>query len=96
LSGESVARLVSTQWDLSKDASYAVEVEIRAQDRQGLLNDISSVLSREKIDVVATRAHSRDLNATLQFVIRIGNVDQLRRVLGLIAGVPGVISALRK
>jgi GTP pyrophosphokinase len=96
LSGESVARLVSTQWDLSKDASYAVEVEIRAQDRQGLLNDISSVLSREKIDVVATRAHSRDLNAALQFVIKIGNVDQLRRVLGLIAGVPGVISASRK
>lgn len=96
LSGEGVARLVSTQWDLSKDASYAVEVEIRAQDRQGLLNDISSVLSREKIDVVSTRAHSRDLNATMQFVIRIGNVDQLRRVLGLIAGVPGVISALRK
>jgi GTP pyrophosphokinase len=96
LSGEGVARLVSTQWDLSKDASYAVEVEIRAQDRQGLLNDISSVLSREKIDVVATRAHSRDLNATMQFVIKIGNVDQLRRVLGLMAGVPGVISASRK
>ncbi|HEU4854818.1 MAG TPA: bifunctional (p)ppGpp synthetase/guanosine-3',5'-bis(diphosphate) 3'-pyrophosphohydrolase, partial [Nitrosospira sp.] len=54
LSGEGAARLVSTQWDSSKDASYAVEVEIRAQDRQGLLNDISSVLSREKIDVVAT------------------------------------------
>jgi GTP pyrophosphokinase len=32
----------------------------------------------------------------MQFVIKIGNVDQLRRVLGLIAGVPGVISALRK
>ncbi|SET11570.1 GTP pyrophosphokinase [Nitrosospira multiformis] len=96
LSGEGVARLVSTQWDLSKDASYAVEVEIRAQDRQGLLSDISGVLSREKIDVVATRAHSRDLNATLQFVIKIGNVDQLRRVLGLIAGVRGVISASRK
>jgi GTP pyrophosphokinase len=96
LSGEGVARLVSTQWDLSKDASYAVEVEIQAQDRQGLLSDISGVLSREKIDVVATRAHSRDLNATMQFVIKIGNVDQLRRVLGLIAGVPGVISASRK
>jgi GTP pyrophosphokinase len=96
LSGEGVARLISTQWDLSKDASYVVEVEIRAQDRQGLLNDIVSVLSREKIDVVATRAHSRDLNAIMQFVIKIGNVDQLRRVLGLIAGVPGVISASRK
>lgn len=96
LSGEGVARLVSTQWDLSKNASYAVEVEIQAQDRQGLLNDISSVLSREKIDVAATRAYSRDLNATMQFVIKIGNVNQLRRVLGLIAGVPGVISASRK
>src|SRR6185312_16219642 len=79
LSGESAARLLSAQWDSSKDASYAVEVEIRAQDRQGLLNDISGVLSREKIDVVATRAHSRDLNATMQFVIKIGHMDQLRR-----------------
>ena len=96
LAGESAARLVSAQWDSSKDASYVVEVEIRARDRQGLLNDISGILSREKIDVVATRAHSRDLNATMQFVIRIANADQLRRVLGLIASVPGVISALRK
>lgn len=96
LSSESAARLVSAQWDLSKGASYAVEVEIRARDRQGLLNDISGILSRERIDVVATRAHSRDLNATMQFVIRIATADQLRRVLGLIGGVPGVISASRK
>ncbi|SEP26815.1 bifunctional (p)ppGpp synthetase/guanosine-3',5'-bis(diphosphate) 3'-pyrophosphohydrolase [Nitrosovibrio sp. Nv6] len=96
LSGESIERLISAEWDLSKGMSYPVDVEVEAQDRQGLLRDISNVLSREKIDVAATRAQSRDVTATMQFTLKITDLTQLRRVLALIGSVPGVISASRK
>jgi GTP pyrophosphokinase len=96
LSRESAARLIAAEWDVSKGASYPVDIEIRAQDRQGLLHDISNVLSREKIDIAAIRTQSRDITATMQFTLRIADLAQLRRVLTVIEGVPGVTSAVRK
>jgi GTP pyrophosphokinase len=96
LSRESAARLITAEWDVSKGASYPVDIEIRAQDRQGLLHDISNVLSREKIDIAAIRTQSRDITATMQFTLRIADLAQLRRVLAVIEGVPGVTSAVRK
>lgn len=96
LSRESAARLITAEWDLSKGASYPVDIEIHAQDRQGLLHDISNVLSREKIDITAIRTQSRGITATMQFTLRITDLAQLRRVLAVIESVPGVTSAVRK
>lgn len=97
LPAESAERLVAADWDASKgEASYPVDVEIEALDRQGLLSDISTILLREKINVTATHTQSRGVTATMQFTLKITGLTQLRRVLGLIQGVPGVMSASRK
>ena len=97
LSAESAERLVAADWDVSKGgASYPVDVEIEALDRQGLLSDISTILLREKINVTATHTQSRGVTATMQFTLKITGLAQLRRVLGLIQNVSGVMSASRK
>jgi GTP pyrophosphokinase len=96
LSRESEARLINVEWDLSKAARYPVDIEIRAQDRQGLLHDISNILSREKIDIASVRTQSRDITVIMQFTLRIADLAQLRRVLTLIESVPGVMTAVRK
>lgn len=97
LSAESAERLVAADWDASKGgANYPVDIEIEAQDRPGLLSDISSILLREKINVTATYTQSRDITAKMQFTVKITGLAQLRRVLGLIQAVSGVISASRK
>ncbi|MBA4141490.1 MAG: bifunctional (p)ppGpp synthetase/guanosine-3',5'-bis(diphosphate) 3'-pyrophosphohydrolase [Nitrosospira sp.] len=96
---ESAAHLIAAEWavpDLSKGTSYEVDIEVEAQDRQGLLRDISDILSREKIDVTATRAQSRNVIANMRFTLKITGVRQLSRVLGLIRSAPGVISASRR
>lgn len=96
LSEESAERLIAADWDSSEGAGYPVDIEIEALDRQGLLRDISNILSREKINVTATHTRSRDVTAAMQFTIKITGLKQLNRVLVLIQGVPGVISAWRK
>jgi GTP pyrophosphokinase len=97
LSVESAERLVAADWNASKGgASYPVDVEIEAEDRPGLLSDISSILLREKINVIATHTQSRDVTAMMQFTLKITDLTQLRRVLGLIQNVPGVTSVSRK
>lgn len=93
---ESAERLIVADWDSSKGASYPVDIEIEALDRQGLLRDISNILSREKINVTATHTRSRDVTATMRFTLKITGLGQLNRVLVLIQNVPGVVSASRK
>ena len=96
LSEESAERLIVADWDSPKGASYPVDIEIEALDRQGLLRDISNILSREKINVTATHTRSRDVTATMRFTLKITGLGQLNRVLVLIQNVPGVVSASRK
>jgi GTP pyrophosphokinase len=96
LAEKSGDRLVAAQWNAEKGASYPVDIFIKALDRHALLGDIAQVLSREKVKVIATRTQSRDATAILQFTVAISNVSQLRRILGLIKGVPDVVSAERR
>jgi GTP pyrophosphokinase len=96
LAEESGDRLVAAQWNTEKGASYPVDIRIKALDRQALLGDIAHVLSREKVNVIATQTQSRDATAILQFTVAISDVSQLRRILGLINSVPDVVSAERR
>ncbi|SFW20193.1 GTP pyrophosphokinase [Nitrosovibrio sp. Nv17] len=97
LAAESMERLVAADWDASKHgAGYPVDVEIRAFDRPGLLNDISTILLREKINVIATHTQCRRELAVMLFTLRIGDLAQLHRVLGWIRNVPDVMSAARR
>ena len=96
LSEESAQRVVAADWGTAADGRYSVDIEIQALDRQGLLRDISNVLAREKIDVTATRTRSDDVTASLQFTLKIADLGQLQRVLGLIQNIPGIQSAARR
>jgi GTP pyrophosphokinase len=89
-------RLVEADWGAATGDVFAVDIEVLATDRTALLRDISEVLSREKINVTATRTASRNLSARMQFTLEISNLEQLRQVLKLINEVPGVMRATRR
>ncbi len=89
-------RLVAADWGLSPQATFAVDVSIEASDRTGLLRDITEILSRERINVTATKTASRDAAARMLLTVEINNLDQLNRVLALIRDVPGVARAARR
>jgi (p)ppGpp synthase/HD superfamily hydrolase len=54
------------------------------------------VLSRERINVTATNSSSSKLAARMRFTLEVTDGDQLKRVLGLIREVRGVMQALRR
>ncbi|MBI3935864.1 MAG: bifunctional (p)ppGpp synthetase/guanosine-3',5'-bis(diphosphate) 3'-pyrophosphohydrolase, partial [Betaproteobacteria bacterium] len=74
-------RMVAADWGDNRDATFAVDVEVEATDRTGLLRDISEVLSRERINVTAANTASRDAAARMLFTLEVRNVDQLNRML---------------
>ena len=89
-------RVIAAEWGRAPDAIYAIDLEIEAHDRQGLLRDISELLSREKINVTAVRTTSRkDGTARMNFTVELAGTSALQRVTNLLGEVQGVFSAKR-
>ncbi len=88
-------RLIPADWGSARGAVYPVDLRVDAHDRQGLLRDISEVLSRERINVTATHTLSRSERARMHFTVEISDASQLARVLLQIREVPGVVAAVR-
>ena len=79
---------------------YAVDIVVEAQDRQGLLRDISDVLAKQRVNVIGVSSQSTkgigDRRAFMTFTVEIDNAERLGQVLGLVAKVSGVDSARRR
>jgi GTP pyrophosphokinase len=88
-------RVIGTEWGEQAGAVYPIDLAVDATDRQGLLRDISDILSREKINVTAVRTQSRGGVARMNFVVELPATGILGRVLSLLHEVPGVIHAVR-
>jgi GTP pyrophosphokinase len=89
-------RLIEASWGAQRDELFPVDIVVEATDRQGLLRDISEVLSREKINVTAVNTLTRHHQARMAFTLEVASVSQLGRALGLVREVPGVFAAGRR
>src|SRR5574341_331017 len=87
-------RLIETAWGKS-DATYAVDMNVTATDRRGLLRDIGDALAREKINVTAVRTQTRDELAFMRFSFDVANAAQLKRAFVLVRALKGVIRVTR-
>lgn len=92
-----VDRLIEVSWEGSTDATYPVDIQVLAYDRQGLLRDITAVLSNEKVNVIAvnTRTDHKEHMANMRLTLEIGNTSQLSRLLSKIDQLSNVIEVKR-
>jgi len=89
-------RVVDVAWGRATDAVYPVEVLVMAQDRPGLLRDISEVYVREKMNVVGVNSSSANGEARMLFTIEIQSAPDVGRVLSAVRAVKDVFSARRR
>ncbi|TAH46700.1 MAG: bifunctional (p)ppGpp synthetase/guanosine-3',5'-bis(diphosphate) 3'-pyrophosphohydrolase [Betaproteobacteria bacterium] len=93
-------RVIQAEWGDrafdNKQALYQVDIAVEAADRQGLLRDISEVLSREKLNVIAVNTLTKRGTAYMRFTMEVGGVQQMQRAMTLIREVQGVIDVQRK
>jgi GTP pyrophosphokinase len=68
---------------------------IGANDRQGLLRDMSEVLIRERINVTATRTQSRGGMARMHLTIEVPGRAALQRAIKMLGEIAGVIEVRR-
>lgn len=96
-------RVIEVQWSgqVAPDrdgraAVYPVDVAIEAQDRQGLLRDISDVFAREKMNVIGVQTQSVKDVAWMTFTIEVSDARQVLRAMSVVGDVPGVRVVRRK
>jgi GTP pyrophosphokinase len=79
---------------------YPIDVAIEAEDRQGLLRDVSDVFTRERVNVtgVHTRSvvHAGAPTAFMTFTVEVPDAARASQVLRLVTQVTGVRRAHRR
>jgi GTP pyrophosphokinase len=88
-------RVIDVAWG-SGGEGYPTEVFVLAQDRPGLLRDISEVFAREKLNVVGVNTLSQRGEARMQFTVQVPDAAVTRRTLAQIGEVKGVLVARRR
>ena len=88
-------RVIESQWGIQGGQVFPVDIEIEAHDRPGLLRDIGEILSRDKVNVTATRSQSRLQVARMAFTVEVVSVAALQKTLAALREVTGVAMARR-
>ena len=95
------ARLIDAEWqtgggDGEQEGKYMAEIRIFANNRNGLLADISKALTEKNIDILAMNTKiSKQGQATLQTSFEISGREELNRVIDKIRNIESVIDIER-
>ena len=87
-------RIVQVSWGQPKQ-TYPVSVRLRAYDRDGLMRDVSTLVSNEGISMSQVHVSTKNSLATFDLVMGITDVSQLSRVLNRLEALPNVLEARR-
>ncbi|MDH4080013.1 MAG: bifunctional (p)ppGpp synthetase/guanosine-3',5'-bis(diphosphate) 3'-pyrophosphohydrolase [Nitrospira sp.] len=89
-------RLVEVEWDTATPGQHAVNISVIAEDRTGVLANVSSAIAGSDANISRAEITTReDRKAELHFVVEISDTNHLYRVLKAIERVNGVITARR-
>ncbi|MCC5858142.1 MAG: GTP diphosphokinase [Ectothiorhodospiraceae bacterium] len=91
-------RLVEVSWRAQGDQKYPVDIQVDAYDRQGLLRDITAILTNEKLNVlgVNTSTGRDDHRARMTLTVEISDVAQMSRLMDRIAALRNVVDVRRR
>jgi GTP pyrophosphokinase len=99
IAGRSPERVIEVAWGRPKGGEapvYPVDVAIEANDRQGLLRDISEVFAKEKMNVIGVQTQSVRGTAWMTFTVEVADSQRLGKVLSVVREVGGVQAARRR
>ncbi len=89
-------RKVEVSWEMDKEYTYSVKLRVQGEDKKGLLNDITSVLSASKANIINANVTTYpDRSAISIFEIEILNAPQVQKITKSIMKLKGVKSVER-
>lgn len=89
-------KVVEVNWGSSQGTAYFAEIQVKAEDREGLLGDIMSVITELKLQLSAVNANlAKDGFAFVNIKVKITSVDNLKDLMKKIKRLRGVIDVYR-
>ncbi len=97
LSRQAPERVIEVSWGERRAPNYPVRILVTAHDRAGLLRDISTLISGERINVlgVSTSTDPDTRIARMDMRVEVSDLPQLTRVLNRLARLRNVTEARR-
>ena len=89
-----VERLVPVGWGKSQHL-YPVRIQVKAWDRVGLLRDITSLVSEERVNIASCVSEEYDDISIISLTVYTSGIDQLSRLYSKLEGVKGVVGVSR-
>ena len=85
-------RQIEVEWARATQDSYPVKLVIQADDRPGMMRDLTSAISEDDTNIRDVEAHPDDQGhtATMDLTIEITDTKHLERIVGAIRKVSGV------
>jgi GTP pyrophosphokinase len=98
LNEEERKRLIDVSWASATEQHYSANIKISAYDRSGLLSDLTSLLSRDKVNVLAlhTQTNRDEQIANMVLTVEVNHVGQLRGIMDKLSCVPNVFDVRRE
>lgn len=89
-------KVVEVSWGLSKGAAYVAEIQVKAEDRIGILTDIMIIITESKLPLNALNAKSSKGNvAMINIKVKIDSIEQLKELMRKIRRLKGVMDVYR-
>jgi GTP pyrophosphokinase len=90
-------REVEVQWGINNKKSYQVSINIIGGDRQGLLRDISTIISNERVSIIGIESYTDNAKQSMSMTIKveIANNEALMRLLTKLKQLDDVVEVKR-
>lgn len=84
-------RLVEVSWENSNNAKFEAEIQIQAEDRRGIINDITHIVAIEKVSLNGINARKGKLNiVSVNLLVEVDSIETLTLLMKKVRAIPGV------
>ncbi len=94
LSETETEHLVQVNWGETQTL-YPIRIKAEAWDRVGLLSDVTSLVSKERVNITSCVTEEFDEVSIITLTVYINGIDQLSRLFSKLEGVDGIIGVTR-
>lgn len=87
-------RLIKVTWGTAEE-TFPVSVIVKAYDRQGLMSDVSLMISNEGVRLLDLNLKTNQNLVTINLVVEVSGIEQLSRLLTRLENLPNIFEARR-
>ena len=89
-------RLIDVEWNNPKKSKFEGEIRILANDRKGILNDLTHMIAVQKININGINARkSKDGMTHINLLIEVNDISELTDLMKKLKSIPGVDDVFR-